>query len=138
MSLLTLCPEATRLRRIAKACSAGELSRTEYREARRRVIDKISNAPDIDIDSDDTVPRFDVDVTQERSAAMPDAVAVASQQNRLLWIVFGALLLAGLTLPLWTSAAPVLPVDEQIFTEIYPILDSLNCIKLAEDQLLSD
>lgn len=136
MSLLTLCPEATRLRRIAKACSAGELSRTEYREARRRVIDKISNAPDIDID--DTVPRFDVDVTQERSAAMPDAVAVASQQNRLAWIVFGALLLAGLTLPLWTSAAPVLPVDEQIFTEIYPILDSLNCIKLAEDQLLSD
>lgn len=107
MSLLTLCPEATRLRRIAKACSAGELSRTEYREARRRVIDKISNAPDIDIDSDDTVPRFDVDVTQERSAAMPDAVAVASQQNSLLWIVFGALLLAGLTLPLWTSAAPV-------------------------------
>jgi hypothetical protein len=41
-------------------------------------------------------------------------------------------------LPLWTYAAPVLPVDEQIFTEISPILDPLKSIKLAEDQLLTD
>ena len=103
MSLLTLCPEATRLRRIAKACSAGELSRTEYREARRRVIDQISSV--VDNDSDDTVPRFDVDVTQERSVVMSDSGEVTSQHNWLLWMLLGALLVAGLWLPLWTYAA---------------------------------
>ena len=100
MSLLTLCPEATRLRRIAKACSAGELSRTEYREARRRVIDKFSNVPDND-DSDDTVPRFDIDMTQERAAVLSDPGVVASNQNWLVWMLLGALLVVGLSLPLW-------------------------------------
>jgi len=30
------------------------------------------------------------------------------------------------------------PYDEQIFTELSPILDSLEAIKLPEDQLLTD
>jgi hypothetical protein len=34
--------------------------------------------------------------------------------------------------------ASVVPYDEQIFTEISPILDSQEGIKLPEDQLLAD
>lgn len=103
MSLLTLSPEATRLRRIAKACSAGELSRLEYREARRRVIDQFAAA---NFHGDeDTVPRFDLDVTQRRGAMMVEEVAVVSRQNWLVWMLLCAVLLAGLTLPVWTHAS---------------------------------
>ncbi len=42
---------------------------------------------------------------------------------------------ADTTLP---DGSDAVPFDEQIFTEISPILDSPNTIKLPEDQLLSD
>ena len=42
MKLLQLSPEVTRLRRVARACAAGELSRIEYRQARREVIYKFA------------------------------------------------------------------------------------------------
>ena len=35
MRLASFTPEVTRLRRIAKACAAGELSRSAYRDARQ-------------------------------------------------------------------------------------------------------
>ena len=107
MSLLTLSPEATRLRRIAKACSAGELSRLEYREARRRVIDQFEA---VNFHGDeDTVPRFDLDVTQRRGAMMSEEVDVVSRQNWLVWMLLFAVLLAGLTLPVWTHSAQQIP-----------------------------
>jgi hemolysin activation/secretion protein len=103
VSLLTLSPESMRLRRIAKACSAGELSRLEYREARRRVINQFEAA---NFSGDeDTVPRFDIDVTQRRTAMMAEEVAVVGRQNWLVWMLLCTVLLAGLTLPVWTYAA---------------------------------
>ena len=47
MSLLTLSPESTRLRRVAKAHAAGEISLHEYREARRQVIRKFATIREV-------------------------------------------------------------------------------------------
>lgn len=38
MKLASYSPEVSRLRRVAKACAAGEMSRSEYRSARRQLI----------------------------------------------------------------------------------------------------
>ena len=54
MSLMKLAPESVRLRRIAKACAAGEFSAEEYRLARREVIANFVPSP---LDDDDTQPR---------------------------------------------------------------------------------
>jgi len=54
MSLMKLAPESVRLRRIARACAAGEFSAEEYRSARREVI---TNFVPAELDDDDTQPR---------------------------------------------------------------------------------
>ena len=107
MRLLQLSPEATRLRRIAKACAAGELSRTDYRQARREVIGKFSaNLRDGD---DDTVPRYDVDVTQRRVTAPAEHLEAVERQSWSMWALLMALLAAALFVPLWSQAAAVIP-----------------------------
>ncbi len=108
MSLLQLSPEATRLRRIAKACAAGELTRTQYRQARREVIGKF--AASLGEGDEDTVPRYDLDVTQRR-ATLPatESIHVVQRQNWPMWMLLIALVFAALLAPLFSQAADVIP-----------------------------
>ena len=107
MRLLQLSPEVVRLRRVAKACCAGELSRTEYRQARREVIDKFVQS--VSHDSEDTVPRYDPDVTQRRAPVMAQSAQVVQRPVWPLWTLLLALLVAALLAPLWSFAAEVIP-----------------------------
>lgn len=111
MSLLQLSPEATRLRRIAKACAAGEVSRLEYREARRQVIDKFVG--DIHNGIEDTVPRFDLDITQRRGEVVPEPVQTINRQSWFMWLALLLVLLAGLSVPLWSYADGSIPAVSQ-------------------------
>ena len=78
MSLMKLTPETVRLRRIAKAFTAGEFTLQEYRSARREVI---ANFVPTQMDDDDTQPR----------AAMPEAEQErrneVSGSQRRLWLL---------------------------------------------------
>jgi hemolysin activation/secretion protein len=112
MSLLKLSPEATRLRRIAKACAAGEVSRSEYRQARREVIEKFTSSTEVGVE--DTVPRFALDITQRRYELPAESTPAVSRQNGLTWMLLVALALAALSLPLFSWAAPRIgPVNER-------------------------
>ena len=114
MKLLQLSPEVTRLRRIARACAAGELSRSEYRRARREVIDKFAEHSR---EGDEvTVRRDNLDITRRRSSApaAPAAPAeMAQRQNWSLWALFVALIGAALLVPLWSQAAVIPAASER-------------------------
>ncbi len=60
MSLMKLAPETVRLRRLAKAHAAGEVSEAAYRAARRALIDGFPAGP---VDDDDTRPRYPGETT---------------------------------------------------------------------------
>ena len=57
MTLLRLSPDSERLRRIAKAHAAGELSTPDYRRIRAEVIERFSSGEVEEFD-DDTQPRW--------------------------------------------------------------------------------
>ena len=57
MTLLRLSPDSERLRRIAKAHAAGELSTPDYRRIRAQVIDGFAGSP-TEVNGDDTQPRW--------------------------------------------------------------------------------
>ena len=57
MTLLRLSPDSERLRRIAKAHAAGELSTPDYRRIRAEVIDGFADAPP-ETPGDETEPRW--------------------------------------------------------------------------------
>jgi hypothetical protein len=57
MTLLRLSPDSERLRRIAKAHAAGELSTPDYRRIRAEVIEGFAET-DADTQGDDTEPRW--------------------------------------------------------------------------------
>jgi len=58
MTLLRLSPDSERLRRIAKAHAAGELSTPDYRRIRSEVIDGFGGGALADQGGDDTQPRW--------------------------------------------------------------------------------
>ena len=68
MKLLKLAPESQRLRRMAKAFAAGELSRIDYREARRQIIDNFVPY----VADDDTQPRGEVTKRNFHAEREPD------------------------------------------------------------------
>ena len=107
MRLLQLSPDATRLRRIAKAYAAGELSRIDYRQARREVIGKFAQG--LPGDDEDTVPRYDREITQRRASVAEQPIDVDQSPNRALWALFMALIIALLLVPLVSQAAEVIP-----------------------------
>lgn len=98
MSLLPLSAEVVRLRRVAKACQAGELSRLEYRESRREVIRKFT-AGNNSL-NEDTVPRFDLEATLRRGFEAP-AMDTGGKPNRLVWMCVLVALVAGFVIPSW-------------------------------------
>lgn len=121
MTLMKLAPESMRLRRMAKAYAAGELSETEYRAARREVIDNFSTAP---LPDDDTRPRWPEDEPTLRNgaghgecAAAGSEAATSNGARRWLWVVAVGLALAAAVLALPQAvAAPgfdVPPVRER-------------------------
>lgn len=104
MKLLSFAPEVMRLRRIAKACMAGEVSRTEYRAKRRAIIAQLSEPSARLSESaarlvDDTVPRFDTDVTIRREYV--DTIDLVDQTvlQRFSWWWIVLLALISLALP---------------------------------------
>jgi|GEM_PF-1998732 len=115
MSLLTLSPESTRLRRVAKAHAAGEISLLEYREARRQVIRKFAkvNKGLPARGGDDTVPRFDLETTLRRSESFPESVQSVQRQPWLMWLVLLVVVLVAMALPLMSFAASIPPVSER-------------------------
>jgi hemolysin activation/secretion protein len=90
MSLMKLAPETVRLRRVAKAHALGEFSLTEYRQARREVIDNfdIQHAGD-----DDTQPRFAAQPEPNRSTPVDEPVRAPTGRKWMGWILAGLALL---------------------------------------------
>jgi hypothetical protein len=93
VTLLRLTPDGERLRRIAKAHAAGELSTSDYRRIRSDVIERFA-ALDGDITGDDTQQRW-IDRTPVAAA---DAAGVTAQLRparplRVFWVMVGGLLL---------------------------------------------
>ena len=112
MKLASYTPEVTRLRRIAKACAAGEMSRSAYRQARRQVIDQFLG---IGQGFDDTVPRFGGDTTVRRDGAVADVSPAARSRFSYLWFIALLIGLTTLALPaLSWSQAMIPPVKERV------------------------
>lgn len=94
MKLLRLTPDGERLRRVAKAHAAGELSTADYRRIRSDVIERFS-AQDGDITGDDTQQRW----VDRPTTAATDAGAEAKpsragrRASGVVWLMGAALLL---------------------------------------------
>ncbi len=113
MKLTTFTPEVSRLRRLAKACAAGEVSRTEYRAARRRVIEALSRDPL----RDDTIPRFDGDTTVRRSVIAPEVMERKYGIPWWAWFVMGALLV----MAAGAAAETIPPLKDRKASQTYAV-----------------
>ncbi len=88
MRLLKLTPESERLRRIAKAHAAGEISRGEFRSIRSGVIDGFGDASRRDY-GDATQPRWVAsESTTQRFPRTPRPAAVA-EPDRSVYAMIG-------------------------------------------------
>lgn len=123
MSFMQLSPETVRLRRLAKAHAAGELSTAEYRSSRREVIDNFAAGEPLapEPGDDDTRPRWQDDITLRGGQGRVATVAVegapdagGASARRLLWVVTVLLVCVALLLVLPRAAAgDVPPVRER-------------------------
>jgi hypothetical protein len=103
---LKLAPETVRLRRLARAFAAGEMSEAEYRQARRQIIDEfLAAAPAAGVapaaaPSQNTTRRRSSDIAvvpesppeRETPAALPAALPALRRNWR--WLVAAVVLLA--------------------------------------------
>ena len=144
MRLASYSPEVSRLRRVAKACAAGELTRTEYREVRRRVLVTMTGEGDSD---EQTRPRFLEETTVRR--AIPLArTAVANKRQPWLWFLLSCLLMIGLSLPAVSLGQTVPPLAEreaqakqryQVESVVWQPTDDTPALEQAEiEQVLQD
>jgi hypothetical protein len=94
MSLLKLTPESERLRRIAKAHAAGEISRGEFRNIRSGVIDGFGETSARDV-GDATQPRWlaSESTTQRFQPVADRAVAAEPDRSAFTMIGFAVLLI---------------------------------------------
>lgn len=94
MTLMKLAPESVRLRRIARAHAAGEMSEAQYRAIRREVIDSFPAAPP----PDDDTRRRDAEATLRGAYAVGGGPrvdgAADSGVRRWFWLAVLGLLLA--------------------------------------------
>ncbi len=107
---MTLCPEANRLRRIARACAAGEISRRDYRRTRRDVIKQLQGEPQ----TGDLTERRGIgegETTQRRAPREFARYAPDSGQARKPWgwLLAGVFLTLLLALPVLVLAAGAAP-----------------------------
>ena len=87
MTLLRLSPDSERLRRIAKAHAAGELSTPDYRRIRAEVIERFSSGEAEEFD-DDTQPRWldrPIPAAQPSLAPVPTDAPPPSRRRLWLW-----------------------------------------------------
>jgi hypothetical protein len=94
MTLLQLTPDGERLRRIAKAHAAGELSTPDYRRIRSDVIERFATL-DGDITGDDTQQRWPGPAsvtTTDDTAIVAAPRTVRRPTPRVVWLVAGGLL----------------------------------------------
>ena len=107
MSLLKLTPESERLRRIAKAHAAGELSQGEYRRIRAGVIESFGsgNVPEL---GDDTEPRWQPRLVDGGTAA--DMTAKRRPRGYWMVIIVSTLVIVVslLSMTAWADTGPVI------------------------------
>ena len=116
MTLLRLSPDSERLRRIAKAHAAGELSTPDYRRIRTEVIDGFGGGAFADQGGDDTQPRW-----LERSIApaiktdwQPEPpTAPASGSRTDAWLLALIVVLIAIVLGSAAAWAETIPPVEQ-------------------------
>ena len=112
MKFLSFSPEVTRLRRLARACRAGEVSRHDYRESRRALIEHLMC--DASATFEDTVPRFDRDITQRReySDAVDNGLPVTAGRWSVWWFLLIVFLVIALPVAAFADAS-IQPVAER-------------------------
>ncbi len=130
MSLMRLSPECVRLRRMAKAHAAGEMSEAEYRQGRRQVIDGFAAGAIITPEDDDTRPRWSEEPTLRSASVLrgPARAAAAVQPTdqdpagtrRWLWLVALALVLGAAVLGLPRALAASAEIDVPPVRERHP------------------
>ena len=104
--LTNFSADVTRLRRIAKACAAGEISRSEYRRNRRCVIEVYTGG---ESGGDATVPRFDGDTTVRRDFDFVHTQKQSNGRTSLVWLTVLLLLVGALLAPTFVWAAQTIP-----------------------------
>jgi hemolysin activation/secretion protein len=109
MSLLRLTPEVRRLRRVARACAAGEVTRIEYRQTRRDVIEQFAES--FGQGDDRTIPREDLDVTLRRHEVLN--TEAAPPQSVWRWLPFFGILLLAAFASQWAFAVEIPAVKER-------------------------
>ena len=127
MSFLKFEPEVARLRRIGKACAAGEVSRVAYRQARRRVIDALVQSEASDLES--TVQRKnegqqereqDRDVTRRRQYGSVSVVEVEKHSETRTWVLLACAIALMLLLPIMTLVSS--SRQEQAAVDMSPVV----------------
>ncbi len=114
MTLLRLSPDSERLRRIAKAHAAGELSTPDYRRIRAEVIERFSSGEAEELD-DDTQPRWlDRPVRRRRrcSRATTDASVRRNDASGGGRLIVSVIVIAAVgSAAAWSSSIP--PVKQR-------------------------
>ena len=96
MTLLRLSPDSERLRRIAKAHAAGELSTPEYRRIRADVIERFG-AAGVEDQGDDTEPRWlerHTPAAIETDSSPAHSLVRAAPRARLWWLAVAVSVIA--------------------------------------------
>lgn len=113
MTLLRLSPDSERLRRIAKAHAAGELSTPDYRRIRAEVIERFSSGEVQEFD-DDTQPRW-LDRPVPTPPPQPVATDVSDAPQRRFWwwaLIVSVIVIAAVgSAAAWSSSIP--PVKQR-------------------------
>ena len=89
---------------------------------------------------DDTVPRFDNEVTERRATFPIEATETAARQNRLTWMLLMSLVVASLMFPLWSLAAGTIerllgPVGINVTTRLLGMLLAALSVQFVLDGL---
>lgn len=148
MSLLRLHPEVVRLRRLARACAAGEVSDSEYRLARREVIRGFSRLDSGAVPSPSTDDTQTRDATERRAVSpdfsqttlkavtMPDASKTPTARPALFWLAVLLLVMLGAAITQADDYLP--PVAERDPNPETSARLSVEQLRLAPDVVLED
>ena len=96
MTLLRLSPDSERLRRIAKAHAAGELSTPDYRRIRAEVIERFGGDAAVD-HGDDTEPRWlerPTPAAIETDSSPAHSLVRGAPRARLWWLAVAVSVIA--------------------------------------------
>ncbi len=116
MTLLRLSPDSERLRRIAKAHAAGELSTPDYRRIRTEVIERFASG-EAEEHGDDTQPRWLERPIPAAAPIEPTPVneALPRTSRRVWWwaLVVSVIVIAVGATAAWSNTIPTIPPVKQ-------------------------